>query len=389
MKKIFRRSSVFIALGAAVAIPAVSGIPAQINNESSAKAALVVPIHVFQTVPTDLLYVTGGAQRVAQFALNRLNAVATPAQLTASSAGIEVDCPHAGKFLARAAAPDTIALTFTDCARETEGLVWDMTGVAEIVLSASSFAPNSVASIRLGNAEQDLLEKFYSVETPESYSLWSRNLRVVGRIPVERDEPDFGYYGPFTYNVTGFSEQAHTTHAPDGTAGKFGLRYASENLVVNGHRNEWWLGNVQVFDFVFNFTSGNLSQTFFDTLAAVSETRTDTFDALKVSHRVVSQGNNNIASLSIDGAVDITWRAGHGAGCVSGTYVMHTPQPLVFINDTGSYAPDDGELRINDNLVARFSAVPQTTIRVNVRNVGNFRYHESITAVAASVPCAP
>jgi hypothetical protein len=386
MKKIVLRSLVLFAAGAA-AIPAARSAPVKIESESAAKAALAVPVLVVETVPNDLLVLAAAAQQLADISLTRLRAVATPAQLTAASAGIEVGCAHAGSFIARETAPKTISLTFTDCARTLEGLVWSWTGVAQIVLTSNSFTPDSVASISLGNAEQDQVEKFYFLDSPASFNTSRRNLRIVGQIPLLIEADDFGFRGPFRYKIDGFLERANPTQAADGSSGSFGTRYTAGNLQVSGHRYEWWLGEVQVTDFSTNYKSGSLNQTYFDTLAGVNDTRAVVFDALQVNHRTVSQLNDNVASIKVDGNADITWAAVNGSGCRSGSYDVHTVRPLIFVNDSGNYSPDDGELRINDDLVARFSGPPQPTIRLNVRNVGNFRYRESITAVTSSLPC--
>jgi hypothetical protein len=386
MKKPFLRSSVLVTLVAACPLTSMGGVPAMIDSESDAKAALVVPIHFATTVQNNLFFLTGGAQRVADLALDTMSAATTFEELTASGTGLEIACPYAGKLLARVVAPATIDITLTGCAR-LSGLVRDFTGEARIVLLSNSLSPNTVALIRLGTATEDLREKFYFEDSPGSSSLISHNISISGRIPVERAETDFGYYGPFNYDVTGFSEQMSITHAPDGSDGRFGLRYTAENLAVSGRHDEWSAGDRSFINFDIDYTSGTLGQTFVDTLSGVIDTGTVTFDAVRVASRFASQGNDNVTSLRVNGKADIAWSAGHGAGCVAGEYDIRTPQPLLFINDPGNYTAADGVLRLNDDYVARFSENPRTTIRVNVQHVGNFRYHDSITAVATSVPC--
>jgi len=376
---------------AALLCAGVTAAPAPLDTEARAQASLVVPLHVSETLPSDINFLVGGPQRFVEYALGQLAPITTYSEIAAAPDGLTFDCTGSGTFTARAltSAPFALRVDFRNCIRLTNGILVDeMTGAMEVTLFDDNLQPAAVAGIRVGTADEDFLVRNYFASSPDSVQLQTRNLRIAGRIPVVRDPSGFDFYGRLSYQMTGFYRMANPTTLADGTVVSNGLLYEAEALIVDGHRNMRTVGDLQIGDFVFEFAGGEVRQTFFDTASNINQTRRTAPGVLSVRSLSLYQGSNFYSSLDVDGDVRIDWSPGNGAGCVSGDYSIQTTEPWTLTTNFPPYQFSGGASRINDGVTVRFSQPRNPTLRLNVRDVGNFRYQDSVLILTSALPCA-
>jgi hypothetical protein len=370
-----------------------SAAPAPLDSQARAQAALAVPLYLDQTLSQDVISLAGGAQRTARLALKWLAEATSYDAIAASPTGVTVACPASGTLLAHAtsAPPRVVQIDFQACALQDAGLVFEFTGAQELTLFRKSLAPASVAGIRLGTADQDLVERFYFADSPANPQIRLRNMNLTGNVPIQLDDSGFEVVGPLDYHLTGFYQFANSRPLPDGSMASTGLRFEAENFSLSGHRHVWRLNELQVFDYSFQYSGGTVSSTYFDTQAGISDRRSVSLGTLSVIDYSIWRGNDWQSWLDVNGVANVTWAAGNGAGCVSGEYDIETSKPWFYSSVVAQpwlYQYIDGASRINDSVSVRFGAHPTPNTRLNVRGVGNFRYTESVQNLVSALPCS-
>jgi hypothetical protein len=359
--------------------------PAVFDSEDDVKIALSAPFAVAEGAGVPATILVGRARRTTIRALRILDAASTPDALAAAPAGVEFACPYGGAMTARLSAtrPRLLTLNFAVCGYAVDGMVWDLTGPAEVRFTSATFSPKSVAEIRLGSTDTDLVERFFGFDHPNFPSIELQNLRVAGHIGLVEHPEMLDFFGPFEFRISGFM------NIDDGT---FRNRYYADNVYMNGERTQRNFGEWMTWDYRTHYEGGTLGHEVVEIETGVASTRTFEFGDLRTRTSLAHRPSNGdtTTTLDIDGDIDITMPAGEDyTGCVNGEYRFRTIRPLFVARaNTSPTEVVDGDLRINDSLTALFTALPRPTTHVFARGVGYFRYHDPIRGLPTAAPCA-
>jgi hypothetical protein len=356
--------------------------PSALNSEREAAAGILTAFQMRTEAPWHVAVLTYRTRDYTDRALRILAANTTPAALLAATHGASFPCDISGTVHARLSRtlPRTLKLEWTNCVFET-GLLHNLTGPAEVVLPADTFAPATVKSIRLGNASRNLTDELLLLFTDPGQvpTVNTFNLRMAGLIPMARADVNDLFRGAFAYELSGRAyERVYFLRAGEGDT-----LFAQEMSVTATH----------------GFVAGFLDYGRRDDLRVSGTfdwwTRQDASSQepeYRDSSRIVADGlrlqtvwdeTAGANLFSIDGRVDYTWPQGWGMNCACGTvYSYDTRTPARHVpqyDDTPFF--DAGKIVMNDTAAVLFSAVGDpdegqllSHIDLDVRRVGNFDY---------------
>jgi hypothetical protein len=360
-----------------------------IDSEQKAAAAVLSAHHFLidrnDFAPRQLtIDITSPPREIVNAALAVLAAATTPAAL-ARSGGIDIACDIGGNLHAQLSrAPvRTLRLAWSNCIRVYTDLTHTYNGPAEIVLLAETFKPTAVASLRAGDATQDLTDTTYFDDPYTSIvDTRSMNLRMTGLVPMSQPSPGFYFTGPFGFEVTGFWESRETETIPflPEPPAIFVNRFTAEHVFTAGYLNLPAHSTTQWLDDETDFFGGRFT-TYWDNINGWHN-RTETIDieGLRTHTQEMYGGGRQ---TSIDGRATVAWDPSRGAGCLSGTYTLKTRVPLREYAYNGNQY-QAGELLINGSTTVTYQAptVPDPTqpwfahepYSISVNGLGTFDY---------------
>ena len=381
------------AVGAIAAlVPAHAGAaPVVIDTQQKAAAAALTAHSFFLgdnvslTLPVMLNGLSYPSRDLVSHTLVFLANATTPDALTASKGGMTVPCALGGSFKAKLPRDGslTLHLDWTGCTflqyPTDPQLANSYTGPGTVQLLENTFSPTSVALVRLGSIQADVVvTTHYADEFSSTDSTKSMNIRMAGSIPMTRLYPTSLFIGDFDYRVTGFLRQHDVSTVtfpglpPDTNSYDYSL--VIEQAAVSGnHPGPGGIDDEDLFVARGTFTSESSS-------SYSPEPRSHSITA----HDLHWYSTSDLATYdrvkTLDGRADVTWSANHGPGCLNGAYVFRTDQLLEQSWYTGAVFLA-GALKVNNVLtlsytspytrpLTTFPPVFQGTITLNLKRVG-------------------
>jgi hypothetical protein len=376
---------------AALVTASASAAPVVIDTQQKAAAAALTAHNFFLgdnvsfSLPVMLNGLSYPSRDLASRTLVFLANATTPDALTASKGGMTVPCALGGSFKAKLPRDGSLTLhlewtgcTFLQYPTDPQSAT-SYTGPGTVQLTENTFAPTTVALVRLGSITADVVATtHYSDEFSSTDSTQTMNIRMAGSIPMTRLYPTSLFIGDFNYRITGFLRQHSVSTVtfpglpPDTSSYDYSL--VIEQAAVSGnHPGPGGIDDEDLFVARGTFTSESSSSYSPDprsySIAAhdlhwYSSSDMATFDRVK----------------TLDGRADVTWSANHGPGCLNGSYVFRTDQLLEQSWYTGSVFLA-GALRINNVLTLRYTSpytrplttfppIFQGTITLDLKRVG-------------------
>lgn len=363
--------------------------------------------NVYTTVPALLIRVNHPSRDLVSRTLAFLAAATTPDALTASKGGMTVSCPLGGSFKAKLPRDGSLTLhlewmgcSYLQYAPDPQSAV-TYTGPGTVQLVENTFAPSTVALVRLGSITADVVgtsryqEDFSTSDTTETM-----NVRMVGTIPMTRIGTSGWFTGDFDYRITGFVRR----HA-DATFTLPGLppennTYDDGTVVEQAAVSGSFPGLGLIEDQDLFVARGTFTSESSGSYAP--EPRSYSIAAHDLHWYSVSDLVSYDRAKTLDGRADVTWSANHGTGCLNGTYVFHTDRLLEQSLYTGSVF-HAGALKINNVLTLRYTSpytrpltayppVFQGTVALDLKRVGvqtiPFDWQATL-ALAPIAQCAP
>lgn len=357
--------------------------PVAIDSEQKAQAALVTAMAIPQTAQ-EARFAADYARSRLEDGLRQLAAATTPAALIRSREGIHLPCGISGELVASMSRgfPRTLKLQWNSCHySDSDGRTYSRHGAVEALLFSDTFTPERVGSIRLGSADQDLVETRHIAEDGQvTDDTTSTNARVTGVIPMVRAFPLYGYFvGPFAYELTGFirgvSEIEYPIGAPiqvSDASTAYDHVIASGSLTYNDAKT-YLTESLQVH---WGTVTHNSSYT-------GSPDSTSSYSADNLRVRSETDFTTWTQKQWIDGRIDYEWPNTYPSVCLSGPYSFRTTTPLSGPAFSGTFST--GDLLINGALRAQFYSaanvppalpVPQQgmLIQLQAPAAGNFTY---------------
>jgi hypothetical protein len=387
-------STIFRAAAGATAllVTASAGAAAVVIDTQQKAAAAALTTHNFflgdnvsSTLPVMLTGLAHPSRDLAGRTLEFLANATTPAALTASKGGMTLPCPLGGSFKAKLPRDGSLTLQvqWTGCAflqyPTDPQSATAYTGPGTVQLTESTFAPTSVALVRIGSITADVVSTtHYGDEFSSTDATRTMNIRMAGSIPMTRLNPTSIFIGDFDYRITGFYRQHDVSTLtfpgipPETNTYDSGL--VIEQAAVSG--NQPGIGGIDDEDLFVTrgtFTSESSS-------SYAPEPRSFTISPHDLHWHSVSDFPSYDRAKTLDGRADVTWSANHGAGCLNGTYVFHTEQLLEQSWYTGSVFLA-GALKVNNALTLSYTSpytrplttyppIFQGTIKLDLKRVG-------------------
>src|SRR4051794_25865729 len=144
---------------------------------------------------------------IVDSALKQLAAATTFSALLAPG-GVSLACATSGTLRARVGTsrPRVLKLEWNQCASSELGWRNVVNGPAEVGLPGDSLTPAWVASIRFGDESRDHVTNTRAEEPTPYYDGETvyRNLRVVGALPMSRENGYGNFLGRYVVQATGF-----------------------------------------------------------------------------------------------------------------------------------------------------------------------------------------
>lgn len=387
-RTIFRAAAGAISLLATASADAAAVV---IDTQQKAAAAALTTHSFFlgdnvsSTLPVLLIGLAYPSRDLAARTLGFLANATTPAALTASKGGMTLPCPLGGSFKAKLPRDASLTLhlewmgcTFLQYPTDPQTAT-TYTGPGTVQLTESTFAPTTVALVRMGSITADVVAtNRYLDEFSSTDSTRTMNIRMAGLIPMTRLNPTSHFIGDFDYRITGFYRQhdVFTVTYPGTPAETSTYDYGKtiEQAAVSG--NHPGLGLIEDQDlFVARGTFTSESSSSYS-----PEPRSYTISPHDLHWYSVTDLATYDRAKTLDGRADVTWSANHGAGCLNGTYVFRTDRLLEQSLYTGNVYLA-GALKVNNALTLRYSSpytrplttfppVFQGTITLDLKRVG-------------------
>ena len=205
---------------AALVTASASAAPVVIDTQQKAAAAALTAHNFFLgdnvsfTLPVMLNGLSYPSRDLASRTLVFLANATTPDALTASKGGMTVPCALGGSFKAKLPRDGSLTLhlewtgcTFLQYPTDPQSAT-SYTGPGTVQLTENTFAPTTVALVRLGSITADVVATtHYSDEFSSTDSTQTMNIRMAGSIPMTRLYPTSLFIGDFEYRITGFLRQ--------------------------------------------------------------------------------------------------------------------------------------------------------------------------------------
>jgi len=407
-RKIIRTAAGFTSL-LITAFAGASPIVIDTQEEAAAAALTTHSLFLGENVPTALPVLLGRLAHPSRLLVLRtleiLSAATTPDDLTALKGGLTVACPLGGSVKARLPRDGslTLHLEWSGCSYlkfpTVPNTTMAYTGPAAVQLLENTFAPSTVALIRLGSATEDVVAREHGADEYSSYtSTQTMNIRMAGSIPMTRPHPSAWFSGDFDYRITGLyrNYDGEPVTPPETPS-------AAETITI---QNAWVSGSQTGFglfeDADLFITRGTFTYESNFPPAAEPSSYSVTAHDLHWFSMTDTESPTLDRAKTLDGRADITWSANHGSGCLNGTYVFRTDKLLEQSLYTGGVILA-GELKINNALTLRYASpysrpitspppVFQGTITLDLKRVGvtSIPYDwQAFNVLAPRVECTP
>jgi hypothetical protein len=365
--------------------------PVVIDTQQKAAAAALTTHDFFlgdnvsATLPVKLIGLAHPSRDLAARTLGFLANATTPGALTASRGGMTLPCPLGGSFTAKLPRDGSLTLhlewigcTFLQYPTDPQSAT-AYSGPGTVQLTESTFAPTTIALLRLGSITADVVStSHYQDEFSSTDSTRTMNIRMAGSIPMTRLNPTSFFIGDFDYRITGFHRQHDVSTLTYPGLPAETSTYDSSNVIeqaaVSGnHPGPGFIDDQDLFVARGTFTSESSS-------SWSPEARSHSITAHDLHWHSVTDFATYDRAKTLDGRADVTWSANHGAGCLNGTYVFRTDQLLEQSVYTGNVFLA-GALKVNNALTLRYSSpytrpltafppVFQGTITLDLKRVG-------------------
>lgn len=365
--------------------------PVVIDTQQKAAAAALTTHNFFlgdntsNTLPVLLIQLAYPSRDLASQTLGLLANATTPAALTATKGGMTIPCPLGGSFKAKLPRNGSLTLqldwlgcTFLLYPTDPQSAT-TFTGPGTVQLTESTFAPTTIALLRLGSIIDDVVTtNHYQDEYSNQDTTSSFNVRMAGLIPMTRLNPASHFIGEFDYRITGFNRQ-HTVSTltfpgvPPET-NSYDYSAVIEQAAVSGdHPGPGFIEDQDLFVTRGTFTTSNSS-------SYAPEPRSFSISPHDLHWYSVTDFATYDRMKTLDGRADVTWSPNHGTGCLNGTYVFRTDKLLEQSVYTGNVFLA-GALKVNNALTLRYSSpytrpltdfppVFQGTVMLDLKRVG-------------------
>lgn len=380
----------FPARALAIALGCLSGgtavaAPFPIDSEHKAAAGLVTSLHLandtwvyHQVILERVIFYTNRA-------LSTAASVTTPEQLMATPRGIEVPCGVSGSMTARMAPrfPRVFKFEWHDCHFDLFGWPHSLDGPGEVLLPSDTFSPSTVASIRFGNHNTDLVQTREVVTFDQiNHDTLRRNLTLVGNIPLNFTQfVQPGTTLSFAYLIDGYLQETNDLEFPGSDRPPTSWIGRWDMDKVNWAGSFGYNDDATVYDDELRGVAGTLTFTRMEPPPYVTSVEQWNFAGLRI--RSVTDWAGWTRDQWIDGKIDFRWGPAFGTGCVSGLHQFKTAAPLH--NELNSQVYSSGDLTINGAARATFFSeatvppeLPAPTrgmlIRLEIPKVGTFNY---------------
>lgn len=362
----------------------VSAAPIALDTEQKAAAGVSAAFFTSHEVPLYVHVTIEAVRRHTDRALESVAAITTPEALMATRGSITIPCAMAGTLTARMAnaLPRVLKLEWNGCVMDVDGWQRTYNGPAAITLTSDSFEPETLQSIRFGNAAGDFTEQ-YRIETAEQIDTVTNSIDLVvrGDISMTRTFGGFGdVIGTSSYEMRGHMDDHRLLEFPDGSPSyENTVKIVLQRLTAIESTTVSDTGTL--YDDDLQLLSGALTILQSQPAPYGDTTQAYTFNAYQV--RKITDWDAFSSQLFVNGRVNVTWNPFFGSGCTDGVYAFRTREPLVSSLATGQL--ESGNLTVNGDVVARFffaaTVPPQLPMPVNgmlvnmrVKNVGTFNY---------------
>lgn len=377
--KIFLRQ-VLSGAGLVLSTAVATAGPIVLDTEQKAAAGVATALFTSETSRA-VNGVIDIVREYADFTLKTVNAATTPAALMSTPGGITINCSVSGTLEARMAdaLPRVLHVRWNNCVRPALGFTKTFNGPVAIILPADTFRPQSVLGIRFGNLSGEFLQQ-YRTETPEQNAdiIEAFDITLRGDISMRRVFDCCEWVGSSSFEMSGYSDNRSTLEFPSGEPSVFvGYKVSAKRMQVIRSTNS--ASGVDEDDTRFVSGSVSLVQTQPPPYGILTDAYM--FDDYRVDR--ISDYGAWTGQLSVDGRINVKWKAFAGAGCMDGLCAFKTRAPLV--NTLDSPAFEGGELAVNGSVLASFYSAANTPpalpapvngmlLSMQVRNLGPFNY---------------